>query len=1812
MPKNNQTIEIPTSNNLSKIVEEMAKLNDFTSRFAPLIVDYAKTIKAFGKIDAKEMRNNARNIGNIAGSIDVFTKSVGVVMAGLKKLNDGIDIKDIEDLRKKLLTGESGGDVIVMRNIESKGNSSLDLTKEITKSKVSKPGLIDIVAQVATLSGTMQSLQFANPIKFKLKFLQTINLFKWQYSKLVEFSSAFDTKTIRTIKFATDGLQEVMMSMPSAVGAMASMFSSYGESRTSKYINRGIKVLLGDNMDGTGGVVWSILLLGEQLNENPLNQSSIESFRDVMRSFSESVKGMADMLTSVALTWPLLKIGTFVLFGHGGKKPGLIDTILTNLNQVAENGKNIDIASKSISQMASSLLVIVGSISLISLAAPFVILSSVTVFTLSFVIKGLLRIYSMVANSESDISESSDILTQMASSLLVIVGSVSLISLAFPFVTLSLVTIPVLYLVVKSLTFIYSMITDSSDDIITASDTIKQMALSLLILVGSVSIIGLAAPMVVLSLITILTLSLVVKGLVRIYSTVAEHSKNIDMASRVFNQISTSLLLFVGSLVIIGLTFMIAAPLIAVAMVATLAIVGLMVLMSILSKNVKEGGKVLKDMALAMLILSATALLMAVTGQFIVANWESMLIVSAYLLVLVGSCLLLALAKKIINEGTKELLYLALAVTILAGTAMLMAVVGQFITANWENMLIMSTYLLVLVGSCLLLSLAKKWIESGAKELLFIALAVTILAGVAMLMIFVGSLLTVNWEPVLTVTLLLTVLVGATYLIARASKTIQKGWVAMLIVVLFAAAMASVVYILAEISNTADPLKLLEVVGIMALIMVAVGGIAVVAGVLQSQIMQGAIAVAVISGISLVLSIVMKNLATAASIAPPLEILEVTGIMALIMVAVGAMTIASGMLLAGPQAIAFGLGMAAMSTLTVVALLLTEVVKNTAKAATAVKAAGLKDPDEVAAIISLPVKAFTKEDKDGKSLFGYIADLPNPAKMASYVGKVTALTKITVSIGRIADILQHIASLNMPDPDKGYDEKGRPKGYKQMKSDDFMAAAQNTAVILGMTSAMFGEESKNFQLGDGAKFTVVPCDMAALDKISWATKIKIKRLSKIVGYVSDMANTLQHIASLNIPDPAKGFTEEGRPKGYLSMTSSDFMSAAQNAGSILAFFTGLFAEDKTDVIFGGTKVTVEPLNMQSLENVSRGTRRKVKRLGEIVSIVGSMASNLQNISSLRMPDPTKGFTEDGKPKGFLLMTSDDFRNAAINAGSLLAFFANIFADQPTTMDFSGTQVTITPVDLNTLDNLSRGTKKKIAHLGEIVSVVGGMAKTLKNMSSLIVPDAMNPEDFNENGTPKKWRKMTSTDISNAALTAGSMLEFFCALFGDKSTTLSLGSLGAVTINPISGSALDNISRGTKKKMERLSEIIAVVGGLGETLKNLSGLMVPDAMGPEDFNENGTPKKWRKMTEADFNQAMAMAEKMLMSVVNILGNEQMQNKISDISKRNAKKLEVAMQAVNGLGNIMELVKALAGGRMATKWEKDNDPNSPTYGQQVAVEYINLTEYLDKNQDKITSTVYDLIMCPINAIASIVDNKSAMDSVEKANEYGSKITGVLINIKQPITDIIDLYNDKLSGVNVDSIRPAFEGVMLGVISPLANLDPDRMELVKKGSLVVFERIATSLTNASKIPDNSAKNFQNNVKETVGLLKTVDSVNLDKLKTASDLMKHIEGLSKSINGNFKELAHAINEDLLEALEKLTGALDDVSNKDINVTTAGDVISKPSGSAGVADKKEPQQPAANQLTKSDLDNVIRAINELTSKFSRVITPDSKVQVKM
>ena len=284
-----------------------------------------------------------------------------------------------------------------------------------------------------------------------------------------------------------------------------------------------------------------------------------------------------------------------------------------------------------------------------------------------------------------------------------------------------------------------------------------------------------------------------------------------------------------------------------------------------------------------------------------------------------------------------------------------------------------------------------------------------------------------------------------------------------------------------------------------------------------------------------------------------------------------------------------------------------------AAAANEIKSTGYDDAEELAEVLNLPFAAIIRGDKDGESIFSLLKDLPGPLTMLKLTAKVTMLSQVTSSIGRIANVLQHIASLNMPDPTKGYDNNGNPNGWKQMTANDFAAASQNASVILGMSAAMFGDEPRDFTLADGSKFRTEVVSTAALDNIGFMTKYKVRRLTDIVGSVGQMADVLQHISSLNMPDPDKGYDENGRPKGWKQMTAEDFTLASQNAGSILTYFASLFSDKKVPI-----------------------------------QVLGGMATTLQNMSLLVVPDPNAGYDEHGKPKGWLKMGEDSFIAATNN------------------------------------------------------------------------------------------------------------------------------------------------------------------------------------------------------------------------------------------------------------------------------------------------------------------------------------------------------------------------------------------------------------------------------------------------------------------------------------------------------------------------------------------------------------------------------------
>lgn len=1205
-----------------------------------------------------------------------------------------------------------------------------------------------------------------------------------------------------------------------------------------------------------------------------------------------------------------------------------------------------------------------------------------------------------------------------------------------------------------------------------------------------------------------------------------KYSKAINGGSKNLKAISESIKLFNGTLVVIGISLVpltLALASLWVMSKALKVIIGMFRNLSKYEKSVNKGAKVLNVIAKAVLFIGLAALTLALAGVLIAASWQAMLITMAFVVLLIGIFLIIGWATKWINKGGKELLYIALTVNILAMTAVIMALAGQFIQANWKAMLITMAFVGLLIGVFLLVGWASKWIDKGGKELLYIALTVGILALTALLIVFVGQFIDANWDAVLAVGLMMLGLIGIVLAIGWAGSKIEKAEKAMtkliiMVVVLalvmavlaiiaaygdvlailelvgimllivvglgglaFAAAklkgidegivklgeivvvagiltiiigilavialiadplvllelvgvmcaivvgigglafaasklkgidegivtlgkiliiagvLSVIMGILAVVAALADPLELLELVGVMTLIVVAIGGLALVAGKLKTQILKGIPAMAAITLIATGLSEMMVILAAAAAIADPLELLELAGVMALIVVAIGGIAAVAGAFMLPPAVIWFMMGVAAVGILTALGLALAELIRTLAVAKQEVNKAGITDAYEIAKMVAIPLDAFTMErfGEDGdESLIDIMEDLPDTDDA---YWKVRSLEKIIFCVSNIAVTLQKIAAMNMP---VKWDKDGKPIEYVQMKSKDFADAAMNASNILAMTAGIFGEKSKFYTfLSDGkeerAWINVV--DMAALEKCTWWTQLKVYRLSRIIGHVGSIATTLANIASLKVPDFDKGFDKEtGRPNEYRQMKTSDFTEAATNAGSILKLCASIFADEPEQVTIMGKTFTInsQAKVLDDLDNISWRSQYKVAQLGEIVGYVGNMADVLAKMAGLYFPDVTSGWNkETGMWNNYIPMGKEDFERASLNVAKIITVIAGCLAD----------------------DTLQNNLKK-----------IGG-------------------EYF--------WEK-------------------------DNSETL------AKLLEP----------------MDKLGSIIDIIERLG------SGQYV---------------KTWK--------------------------TDKKGNKIPDTYGSYDELLANRGVIEDRITRVITTITGIFAGFRNVKL------------------YYNGSFYTEKFS-------YDMD-----------DAAKGAEKVQKAIKPGNEV----------LESVLKLYTDHLDKLDEKKYIDKW-GTQCGLLHYLTGVYAGQLQNGDYADTRVMSQVAR------------------NIDKTTDLIKQVGSVDVEKLKNAADLMKHISDLSTSISGNFEGLAKVISEDLLEALEKLTGALDNVNNKEFNVSSPASVISQPSGSAGVKDKMEtPASPNKNTLTKQDIDNVTKAVKELTAKVNSVISNRS-VQVQM
>ena len=468
---------------------------------------------------------------------------------------------------------------------------------------------------------------------------------------------------------------------------------------------------------------------------------------------------------------------------------------------------------------------------------------------------------------------------------------------------------------------------------------------------------------------------------------------------------------------------------------------------------------------------------------------------------------------------------------------------------------------------------------------------------------------------------------------------------------------------------------------------------------------------------------------------------------------------------------------------------------------------------------------------------------------------------------------------------------------------------------------------------------------------------------------------------------------------------------------------------------------------------------------------------------------------------------------------------------------------------------------KMNRLSSITTSIGNMAEVLQKIASLQIPT-----EFDKDGKPIKFKTMENSDFEYAAQNAAAIASILTAMCSDSEKTLMIQGQ-PVTIKTIDFDALDNIGMFAAMKFRRLNKIVVSIGNMADTIQKLASLSIPSG-----FDEEGKPTGYVKMTTTDFTTASQNACTIATTIVGALADEAFQEQIDQISKRDAKVMSLVFDAVSKLSGMTDLLSNLARGEFPLNVKQNED------GTTTVIDSIKVQD-ITNNKEKITKDIRDLSLIIIEGMnlqgATLTNGtviKDPEDYLDDMEEYTEQLTKLVTNGTNNVKSIIETYKNNIVGQNMHNVKKCYS-IAFDVVTDFVS----------------------RFGGGKGITASQATEFDKATKSLGGMLKNINSTDLGKLKVARDLMHEMWNFAKAIDGDFEKLAECINEDLIEAIEKLQEVLE----KGINYSGSGGTSEQPivKTPKQVHDKQngKEQKPAQNNNTA-----LLNALKDLQSALSK------------
>lgn len=446
-------------------------------------------------------------------------------------------------------------------------------------------------------------------------------------------------------------------------------------------------------------------------------------------------------------------------------------------------------------------------------------------------------------------------------------------------------------------------------------------------------------------------------------------------------------------------------------------------------------------------------------------------------------------------------------------------------------------------------------------------------------------------------------------------------------------------------------------------------------------------------------------------------------------------------------------------------------------------------------------------------------------------------------------------------------------------------------------------------------------------------------------------------------------------------------------------------------------------------------------------------------------------------------------------------------------------------------------------------MIGLLGYTMASIAKLTMPI-----EFDEKGKPIGFKQMSSDDFAMVSTNVEYMI-------------------GTLT------SAIDKISQIGGMQMLKATAMSAMmtiillpISAMVNVISSMANLKFATK-----WDKDGNPIEYKVLTPDKLSQVKDNVALIVDTMVNAIAG--LSDKISiGEALKNSIIMTLMGTCVEPVAGMVKTISDVAQGRIATEWDKDGNPT-------------NWVSFSDIDFNKVSANIQSCLTSYVNALKnSGLEDDSSFFGEDGPLAKAKKGIALIAEVTEPVSLMVDaVLKTQESASKYDLTKLAFKDVLAQYkegMKVFEDVDADSI----KDTIQAYSSFNTTLDKILKIDEKSVKNNKEFVDNNIKLLDKINTLKVDNVKGVTDMFAKMADFSKTINGNFTKLAEAFSEELIEALNKLSDAIQGGFDTKVSVSTPA------------INSSAPVQNVKSAIKPEDINNIIKSINDLKDVLQKPI----------